>query len=57
MGVPRGVDALVARVAPATAEQSKSAVPAGWYANPSHQPGSPRLRYWDGAVWTDRFDG
>ncbi|MEU4352397.1 DUF2510 domain-containing protein [Streptomyces sp. NPDC023838] len=54
---PGDIDALVAGVAPALAEPSNSAVPAGWYANPAHQPGSPRLRYWDGAAWTDRFDG
>lgn len=54
---PGDIDALVAKAAPADTEEPKSAVPAGWYANPGHQPGAPRLRYWDGADWTDRFDG
>jgi hypothetical protein len=54
---PGDIDALVARSAPTHTEQSKTVVPAGWYANPAQQPGAPRLRYWNGAVWTDRFDG
>jgi hypothetical protein len=28
---------------------------AGWYEDPSGQPG--RRRYWDGAQWTDRYSG
>lgn len=37
---------VVAEVAPAP----ESAVPAGWYADPS---GRFELRYWDGAAWTE----
>jgi hypothetical protein len=35
---------------PAAAPAAESAVPAGWYADPS---GRFELRYWDGAAWTE----
>lgn len=36
--------------APAPAPPTPPAQPAGWYADPS---GQARLRYWDGAAWTE----
>ena len=37
-------------VEPVVAPAAESAVPAGWYADPS---GRFELRYWDGAAWTE----
>jgi len=37
-------------VEPVIAPAAESAVPAGWYADPS---GRFELRYWDGAAWTE----
>ena len=34
--------------------QSSGATPADWYPDPK---GEARLRYWDGAAWTDHTDG
>jgi hypothetical protein len=46
-GLPHQQPAL-AHQQPAPA-QMQSAVPLGWYPDPSGQPGQ---RYWDGATWT-----
>lgn len=54
---PGDVDALVGRTAPPTGGLFQPTVPPGWYANPARGPGAPEHRYWDGAAWTDRFDG
>lgn len=46
---PEPVAAAVAEE-PAAAAPAESAVPAGWYADPS---GRYELRYWDGNAWTE----
>jgi hypothetical protein len=35
-----------------TSDTQGPAIPAGWYADPS---GAPRVRWWDGAQWTERY--
>lgn len=38
---------------PSQAQPAPPLPPPGWYQDPS---GSPRLRYWDGALWTERYN-
>ncbi len=47
---PAVAEPAVAEPAVAEAPAADSAVPAGWYADPS---GRFELRYWDGAAWTE----
>jgi hypothetical protein len=50
VAAPEPEPVVVPEPEPVVAAAAESAVPAGWYADPS---GRFELRYWDGAAWTE----